>query len=193
MADGNPDQAPDEAHPETNRTDAPALPPDVEEIGRRLIRFVNRICPAWLAGYREDIAQAATVRLLEAWKKSENKPALKSSYLWRVAYTATVDQIREIRRRGATHIDEGPLDDENPAIAVNPQPEHDARDLGRAIQACLLGIHVRRRTVVSFHLVGHDAAEIGQLTGWNTKKVQNLLYRGLDDMRRCLASRGFKR
>ena len=72
---------------------------DYDRIRQQLVCSINRVCPSWLASQREDIVQNAILRLLEIEKKGELNPSPPASYLWKVAYTATVDQIRRARRR----------------------------------------------------------------------------------------------
>ncbi len=40
------------------------------------------------------------------------------------------------------------------------------------------------------YLVGYSRQEIADLLGWSEAKTRNLLYRGLDDLRRALSQRG---
>jgi len=47
-----------------------------------------------------------------------------------------------------------------------------------------------RRAVVRMHLAGYERSEIAELLGWSEPKTRNLLYRGLADLRRILASWG---
>ena len=60
-----------------------------------------------------------------------------------------------------------------------------------AVDACLRRLIDSRRLIVAFHLLGHDLAESEQLSGWGAKRVRNLLYRGLADLRHCLTAKGF--
>jgi DNA-directed RNA polymerase specialized sigma24 family protein len=76
-----------------------AAPADFREIRDRLERAVHRVCPAWLRASAEDIVQNALLRVLEIEKTRESSTPLPSSYLWKVAYSATVDEIRRLRRR----------------------------------------------------------------------------------------------
>jgi RNA polymerase sigma-70 factor (ECF subfamily) len=43
------------------------------------------------------------------------------------------------------------------------------------------------------YLHGHSVAEVAALLGWRFKKAENLVYRGLADLRRCLATKGLSR
>jgi RNA polymerase sigma-70 factor (ECF subfamily) len=45
---------------------------------------------------------------------------------------------------------------------------------------------------VALHLQGHSVPDIGKLMSWAPKKADNLVYRGLADLRECLVSKGVK-
>ena len=142
---------------------------------------------------REDIVQNSLMRVMKALERRESNPAPPASYLWKVAYSATVDQIRRIRRRH-----EVPLEEPGhgkPTLATtssNPFEDRSLRELGRATQDCLSTIAESRRLVVGFHLLGHTVSEMKKMLDANEKRVRNLLYRGLTDLRSCLSGKGFQ-
>jgi RNA polymerase sigma-70 factor (ECF subfamily) len=146
----------------------------IERIRQVLIRAVERHCPPALAAHREDLVQMALVRLLER-RPGEGSTPRGASYLWRVAYTVVIDEIRRFRRhqRQAERLprDEG----------GTPGPE--ARS---EILDCLGGLQDRRRTAVVLHLQGFRTAEVASALGWTEKQAENLVYRGLADLRACL-------
>jgi RNA polymerase sigma-70 factor (ECF subfamily) len=152
---------------------------------------MRRVCPGWLADRREDLVQIATMRVLEARRSSEGNLEVAASYLYRVAYTTLIDEIRRLRRRP-----EVPLEDAEgadlPIPATTPGPErgYAAREIGRAIRDCLLLLLQPRRLAVTLHLQGHAVPEAAALLGWTAKRTDNLIYRGLSDLRRCLQGKG---
>ena len=164
---------------------------DFSRIRSKLVISVRRVCPPWLADRADDIVQDAMIRVLDRQNKSEDVEGPPSSYLWKVAYSATVDEIRRARRRRENPVEmellekQGPVDEQGPLRAV----ERD--DLARALGGCLHRLRATRRLIVGFYLLGHTLAESEELSGWNGKKVQNLLYRGLADLRHCLSAKGF--
>src|SRR5688572_12662708 len=72
---------------------------DLAEVRDRLAGAIGRMCPAWLQAQRDDIVQAALLRVTAALDRGEGKADLNASYLWRVAYSATIDEIRKARAR----------------------------------------------------------------------------------------------
>lgn len=167
-------------------------PADFDLLRQQLLRSVGRICPAWLADHKEDIVQSALVRILETQKKNEHGWVPLPSYVWKVAYTATVDEIRRIRRRQDVPLDEESLENAGHVSGSNPYRDQSLLDLGEAIRGCLGRLNEPRRLVVGIFLLGHGLPETERLTGWEGKKVRNLLYRGLAGLRRCLSSKGIR-
>ena len=76
--------------------------------------------------------------------------------------------------------------------ASQPDPEREAasRSIGDAIRDCLLGMVDARRRAVTLHLVGHTVPEIARLLDQRSKQADNLVYRGMADLRRCLSGKG---
>lgn len=171
---------------------APALGSDLAPLRAQLLHAVRRVCPPWLAAQREDIVQAALLRVLKTLEGRESIAPLPSSYLWKAAYSATVDEIRRARRRPEVPIDELPVAESATAAAADPYGDQSLRELGAAIRECLARLGEARRVVVGFHLMGHKVGEMVNLLGWDEKRLRNLLSRGLVDLRSCLAARGLQ-
>ena len=49
-----------------------------------------------------------------------------------------------------------------------------------------------RRLAVMLHLQGHPVAEAARILGWTVKRTENLVYRGLADLRHCLICKGHR-
>ena len=170
------------------------MPPDVvaadfDDLRRRLERAVSRLCPPWLTSQADDIVQVAMMRLMA---RGEGVGPLASSYLWRVAFSVTVDEIRKARRRRETAMDDAGGATETPSDAAGPEDRAASRQLGLEIRDCLRRAARDRRLAVTLHLQGHGVPEIARLLDWPLKRTENLVYRGLADVRSCLASKGLK-
>jgi RNA polymerase sigma-70 factor (ECF subfamily) len=170
------------------------IPPSdpAAELRSILLRAVRRACPRWLADRAEDLAQAAVIRVLEARREGEGP--FPASYLYKVAYTTLIDEIRRLRRRP-----EVPWEDDadeagpsGPPRAETPDPLSAlaAAEVGQAIEGCLAQLAEPRRLAVTLHLQGHSVPEAAALLGWEEKRTENLVYRGMAELRRCLDSRG---
>jgi RNA polymerase sigma-70 factor (ECF subfamily) len=168
---------------------------DFQQLHKDLVRTVDRICPRWMADRADDLVQVALMRVMEIQRKKEGTAELSAFYLRKTAYSALVDEIRRLRRRQEVSM-EGSGDEEEAApfdpAAPAPDPERASagREVGRAIRDCLGTMVPPRRSAVALNLQGHSVPEIGRLMGWTGKKAENLVYRGLADLRGCLESKG---
>lgn len=182
-----------------DRANGPSPPSsqDVEVLRRQLVQAVRRTCPRWLAADADDLVQAALLRVLEIRRKREGEAEFSSFYLRRAAHSAVVDEIRRRRRRAEVPLepDEGAEPSRPLESSAVPDPERlsESRELGRAVTECLGRMIRPRRLAVTLHLQGHRIREVGDLLGWNAKKAENLIYRGLADLRDCLEDKGFER
>lgn len=157
---------------------------------RQLAAVLGRICPSWLAERREDLVQAALLKVMEIERRREGETVWTAFYLGRVAHSALVDEIRRRRRRP-----EDPFDDEQAAEApaaetADPERGTLGRELGRGLRACLAALVEARRRACTLHLLGHGTSEVARLLGWEAKKAENAIYRGLADLRLCLENKG---
>ena len=167
---------------------------DLAEIRRKLTESVARVCPRWSSDQREEIVQTALVRLAEriARNPDEDNPGFGASYIWRVAFTATVDEVRRRQRRHEVPLDQTGATAIADATAVDPEQQAVGRQLGEGILACLSGLIRSRRLALTLHLQGHTVPDAARLLGWPVKKTENLVYRGLSDLRSCLEGKGLK-
>ena len=149
-------------------------PASIERIRQVLIRAVERHCPPALAAHREDLVQMALLRLLER-PRGEGSAPRGASYLWRVAYTVVIDEIRRFRRQ-QRQAEQLPVEQRG-----TPGPEARSELLD-----CLGVLQDRRRTAVTLHLQGFRTGEVAATLGWTEKQAENLVYRGLADLRACL-------
>ncbi len=163
---------------------------DFAEIRSRLRTCVGRVCPGWLRDHVEDIVQAGMVRLLEARRKSGENGSLATISLRTVAYYAAMDEIRRHVRRKEVPEEDAHAMEVTKSSAAGPEREAAAREIERGIDDCMTRLVRPRRLAVTLHLLGYSFPEVGRSLGWSTKKAEHLVYRGLDDMRRCLTAKG---
>ncbi len=166
----------------------------LKELRRRLSQAVFRVCPGWLSSHAEDIVQTAMFQVLAAaGKRGEGDPALSSLYVEKAAYSATVDEIRRHRRRREDPATAEHSIQEGAADHADPETLAASREIAVGIGHCLSGLSSPRRLAVMLHLQGHSVSEVATLMSWRFKKAENLVYRGLADLRRCLATKGLAR
>ena len=159
------------------------------ELRSRLEQAVHRVCPFWLANHAEDIVQAAVLKIMT--RKGEGIVELKSSYLYKVAHSVMVDEIRRLRRRKEVGMEDNFAAEED-SQQLGPEKQAAGRELGRSILACLGKLSTDRRRAVTLYLQGHTTPESARILDWSAKRAENLVYRGLGDLRQCLKSKGLE-
>jgi len=178
-----------------NEKPQPAM--DYAQLHRDLVRAVGRVCPRWMADRADDLVQVALMRVMEIQRKREGAAELSPFYLKKTAYSAMIDEIRRLRRRQEVSL-AGGSDEEEPVAydpatpAPDPERASAGREIGRAIRDCLGRMVAPRRHAVTLNLQGHSVPEIGSLMGWTGKKADNLVYRGMADLRGCLGDKGIQ-
>ena len=160
-----------------------------------LARAVRRQCPRWLSDHAEDLVQAALIKVMAISGASEGNRPLSSFYLYRVAHSALVDEIRRRQRRRevALEVDEsedGRGGTVEPRASGDPEQDASRRELGVAVRGCLMSMTGDRRRAVMLYLQGHSVPDAARLLGWTAKRTENLVYRGLADLRHCLRAKG---
>jgi RNA polymerase sigma-70 factor (ECF subfamily) len=166
---------------------------DYAKLRRDLARAVARICPGWPASRRDDLVQSAVMRVMHVLDKPdahrEGNPPLTASYLYRVAHSTLIDELRRLRRQRETALEDEP-DAAMPVARDDPERLAASREIGHGIQTCLAAMGRDRRLAVTLYLQGHSVPESARLLEWSVKRTENLVYRGLADLRVCLTSKG---
>lgn len=161
----------------------------MEALVGRVRRAVRRSCPPYLASQADDIAQEVLLQLLRKLEATEGKAEFSSMYLLKAAHGATVDEIRRrSRRREQTGMENEMLG--NPAPQPDPEDWMLANSLGREIRHCLIAIAPSRRVAVMLHLLGCPVPEVSRRLRCSEKSADNRVYRGMKNLRDCLAAKG---
>lgn len=162
---------------------------DVEQLRVDILRAVRSVCPRWLANQADDLTQVAVSRILDRLLAMEGKLEFAPGYIYRTAYSVVIDEIRRRRR-----LREIPLEPDVPLQSgeANPERQTVGREVGKAITGCLSRLATSRRRAVMLHLMGHSVDEISALLECRCKQAENLVYRGMGDLRACLKTRGVK-
>jgi RNA polymerase sigma-70 factor, ECF subfamily len=153
-------------------------------------RAVRNVCPRWLTDQIDDLTQIATSRILQRLRDTAGTSVvLTSGYIYRAAYNALIDEIRKRRRQR-----ELPMEPDLVPASHEESPERraEARGIREHVSKCLSALMAARRRAVMLHLQGHSLDEICAILEEPRKKIENLAYRGLADLRRCLKARGIE-
>lgn len=142
----------------------------------------------------DDVVQDLRVRVWKSFGTAELIRRANPTYMYRVAVSASLDIIRSRRTARSAAAS---LDEVHPGVLVDERASAEAgmaaRELGRAVHDALGMLAESRRGVVRMYLSGYDRFEIAEMLGWTEGKTRNLLYRGLEDLRGVLTSRGITR
>jgi RNA polymerase sigma-70 factor (ECF subfamily) len=185
---GNPDRV--DTDPACSDAPAPAAPAEdrhAETLRVEVVRAVRKVCPRWLADEAEDLAQITMTRVLGRVRATAGAVAYTPGYLYRAAHSALVDEIRRRRKNREVAVDP---DSQAGPRSIEPDRQAKGREIREAITRCLAALHPPRRRAVMLHLQGHSFAETSTILGCARKRAENLVYRGLADLRACLAARG---
>lgn len=170
----------------------------VDEYGRFLRNTIAQHCPRNLGLDINDIEQEARLRL---WRAIENEKDLTGAafYIYRIAVTTTIDAVRRVLARREEQLSQdGPGEDgnENAFIQIEADPDQSPyaraqrQELIEKVESTLALLSENRRTAVELHLEGMTSKEIADLMDWSEAKARNLVYRGLDDLRKQLRAEG---
>ncbi len=171
----------------------------IEEYERFLSQTIIRLCPRDLGIEFKDIEQEARLRLWHALH-SESEIRNPASYLYRIATTATLDAVRRIKtkREEQLRLVEDEEEEERTSLAIpsdprySPDLEAEHRQLVVIVRNALARLPENRRRAVGLYLEGFRSQEIADLLEWSEAKARNLLYRGLQDLRRELRKEGIE-
>jgi RNA polymerase sigma factor (sigma-70 family) len=188
---------------EKSPTAAEPLDALLAKYGDLLRNSIAQVCPKHLGLQFDDIEQEARVRLWRALQ-AETKIENPASYLYKVAWTATLDAVRRVnaRREEQLLLSEDRPADESARAGPNhevvsdngrsPETLAERRLLLRRVEAVLERLPEDRRRAVGLHLRGFTPPEIAQLLSWSESRARSLVYRGLSDLRGKLAAEGIE-
>ena len=164
----------------------------IDSIHRRTVAAVRRTCPSWMRTEADDIVQNVLIQVLDSLKKSEGQKQFSAMYLQRAVYGKTMDQVRLRYRRKETPVELH--ENQNPVSSPNPGPEQQsaAREIADGIRDCLIRLMRPRRLAVTLYLQGCSVPRAAMHLAWTLKKTENLTYRGLGDLRKCLSGKGLE-
>jgi RNA polymerase sigma factor (sigma-70 family) len=165
---------------------------DVEALRGAILATVRKVSPPRLRPLVEDITQDVLIRVVEIRRREWGDRPVPASYLYRAAYNAVLDELR--RRRHAMeesgHGEDvfGTLSDS----AAGPERHAASGEVAAAIRDCLRRLVASRRRALTLYLEESSVAEVAGALGYTAKKASHLIYRGLVDLRSCLAEKGVK-
>jgi RNA polymerase sigma-70 factor (ECF subfamily) len=168
----------------------------VKEFGLFLRNTIASVCPKNLGIQIDDIEQEARIRL---WKALEKNVEIRdhASYIYRIAFTTTIDAIRRVKSRKEEQLTTTDSSEEakEPAEVVvdqrpSPHEKTETKQILDQVEKVLAAMDENRRSAIRLYLQGMTSFEIADVRGWSEPKARNLLYRGLKDLRTGLKAAG---
>jgi RNA polymerase sigma-70 factor, ECF subfamily len=163
---------------------------DIDALRGVILATVRKISSPRLRPLAEDMAQDVLMRVVEIRRREWGDRPIPASYLYRAAYNAVLDEVR--RRRHAMeesgHGEEvfGTVSDG----AAGPERSAASGEVAAAIRDCLRRLVASRKRALALYLEECSVAEVAAALGYTVKKASHLIYRGLVDLRTCLAGKG---
>ncbi len=161
---------------------------DYEHLRAQVAVAVSKLCPGWLRDQCDDLVQLAVMRIHRRYDAAE----INKSFVYRVAHSVIIDEIRKQKRRNEVGMTPTTPDRIASPRARSPERSAAGTKLGEHIVACLSELNDDRRRAVTLYLQGHSVPEASAVLGFSRKKTENLVYRGLADLRKHLKARGIE-
>ena len=133
----------------------------------------------------DDLLQEIKIKL---WKILEDEKKIKnySSYIKRITNSIVIDQIRRTRRYERT------VNKEKQEVLLNQNQSHSTIGINEIIGQSIDSLIDSRREVIRLHLLGLDVYEIAALLDCSETQIKNLLYRGINDLKKILKEKGIE-
>jgi len=171
----------------------PDLERDIEEIIGQFTLLIRQVIQRNL--HRgddidlEDIEQEVRLKIWKFLKKGKKVDNL-ASYIKRVAYSTTIDELRRMMKQRPTRDQEGLKkvfnDLHGPSRGVgdsSPEIRLEDSEVKRTMGTLVDSLSENRRRVLRLYLSGMSIEEISESLEWDKPRVRHLFYRGIDDLK----------
>jgi RNA polymerase sigma factor (sigma-70 family) len=138
----------------------------------------------------DDIFQEVKIKLWNVLSDEKNIYSY-SSYIKKIVNSCVIDQIRKSRREEGIIFNEKrkKISDRRSFYKKHNSTESDLKNMvGEAVDSLIDS----RRRVVRLFLLNMTLEEIAIFLNWSEAKTRNLLYRGLNDLKKRLKDKGLE-
>ncbi|MBN1224364.1 MAG: sigma-70 family RNA polymerase sigma factor [Candidatus Aminicenantes bacterium] len=162
----------------------------IERFSRYIEALIQQFNPQRNGIEPDDIFQEVKIKLWNIFR-DEKKIYNYSSYLKKVVNSCVIDQIRKSRR------EEGIIAKEKRKTIADKKSHYKRHtsmnlELRNMVGETIESLIETRRKVVKLFLLNMTLDEISLLLNWSKDKTRNLLYRGLDDLKKKLREKGIR-
>lgn len=160
----------------------------LEKFSRFIKGYIQQFNPQNNGIDPEDISQEVKIKI---WKllNSEKKIKNYSSYIKKIINSSVIDQIRISRREEGIISKEKQKrisDQKSLYVKENWYEENFKEMIGQAVDS----LRESRRKAVRLFLLNMSIQEIAAFLNWSNDKTRNLVYRGLNDLKKKLKAMG---
>jgi RNA polymerase sigma factor (sigma-70 family) len=115
---------------------------------------------------------------------------MTATYLWKTAYSVTLDEIRRARWRFERTTEARSHGEDRPGTTLDPEQAASAREISLHVRECLRNLEISRRRALLLRLAGYGHEEAAQRLGMTVRQIANFIHRGMKQLRRCLQAKG---
>ncbi|MEM7481241.1 MAG: sigma-70 family RNA polymerase sigma factor [Acidobacteriota bacterium] len=163
-----------------------------EELRASLTRGVRARYPSLCPQDVEDVVHEALLATMKVLERKGSEVRNPSAYAYKTACHRAAELLRR-RSREFPPTDEADFDN-SPIDQGNPEVEARWRASKGLIYDCLRSMDNQdRRRAVWLFLMEYRAKEVARIHGWDRRRAENLIYRGRNDLKRCLERKGVGR
>lgn len=147
---------------------------------RVMASAIRKVCGRRNQALVPDVQQEVYLAL---WKRLQGKAGKIQhpvSYVYKVALTTALAQIRRLDRAEPTDLEEV----ETHVKSHEPFGRLEPAERARLVQQVLQRLDEDPRRAVKAYLAGFNHTEIAELYGWSASRARHLVYRSLDALRR---------
>lgn len=162
----------------------------LDQYSRFIERQIQKFNPQKNGIDPDDVFQEVKIKLWNVLN-DEKKIYSYSSYIKKIVNSCVIDQIRKSRREDGVISNEKrkKISDIRSNYKKHNSGEDDLKHMvGEAVES----LKDSRRRVVRLFLLNMTLEEISILLNWSEAKTRNLLYRGLNDLKRRLKEKGLE-
>jgi RNA polymerase sigma factor (sigma-70 family) len=136
----------------------------------------------------DDVTQDVKIKI---WKilHHEKKIENYSSYIKKIVDTSVIDQFRKLKREEGIYLFERNRKISESHQSPSMEAIYDEMDLKDLVGRAVDGLIESRRRVVKLYLLNMSIEEISLYFQWSKDKTRNLLYRGLNDLKKILKAK----
>ena len=145
----------------------------------------------------EDVEQEVKIKIWKYLLKGKKIKKL-SSYISKVAFTITIDELRKMRKQTTLKYTDGLknlhliYNEIYGKVKNSPEFLLEEKESKSFIENAIHSLSNNRRQVLRLYANGMTIEEICELFHWDKVKVRHLLYRGIDDLKKRVQEKEFK-